>query len=741
MCPLFIDGSVMRKIFLLNSITFLSAFLLFQIELIVSKILLPDFGGSYFVWGACVVFFQAILFLGYFYSYAILRKIGIERYRKFYLGLFLLPLLCFPGSGFPEINSVNLSIPLVANVFWYLLWTIGAVFFVLSTTSVILQSWLADSDLAEKNNPYALFALSNLGSFAALVTYPFLFEIFLDLDQQLLLWRVMYFLLLGLIVLAVSTIKVNSENRVTKIWSMNGILRQDCFKWLLFSAAGVIMFLSVTNMFTYEIAPIPLLWVVPLCIYLASFVLNFKRKSWSPAWVVDKFYLTFAWSVVLFFITLMRILPLIMELVITCWFLFHTCMFCQYQLNKTKPANLGNLPLFYLIVSLGGFIGGIFTTWVMPLISVSISEYLLGLAVIALALAIGTKYQRLGWRNIFLVAYVCIMLMAWPLFFKRYSLFGIIIIFLVFKICYSHLIKNPRAFLLSILLALLITPLMYSFWTKNNYLYKHRNYYGVYKVYGGNGKIMLIHGTTIHGAQFKDKERENQPLTYYHKLTPVGRLLSRPNVGKNIGVIGLGTGGLAAYARDDQEIDYFEIDPDMYFIAQNLFTYIKHSRGKINFIFGDARIKIKEAKAARYDILVVDAFSGDAIPVHLLTTEAINEYRKHLTEEGIILFHISNRYLNFIPVLFSNANYLNAYACYKSNRAISRDDIFATTWFALSWDSGSFSKLVTEFKWSQYVPGKNRLIRPWTDKYSDMLLIMDLNNFLDPLKYFQPFYW
>lgn len=694
------------------------------------------------VWGAGVVFFQAVLFLGYFYSYAMLRKMGVGGYRKFYLVLFILPLLCFPGRDFPQINFVNLSIPLVLNVFWYLLLTIGPVFFALSTTSVILQSWLADSELVEKNNPYALFALSNLGSFAALVTYPFLFEIFLDLNQQLLLWRGMYFLLLGLIILAVFKIKVAAENRITKIWSLNGIAWQDVWKWLAFSAAGVIMFLSVTNIFTYEIAPIPLLWVVPLCIYLISFVLNFKRQRWSPSWVVDKFYLTFAWSVVFFFITLMRILPLIAELVIICWFLFSTCMFCQYQLNKTKPVNLDNLPLFYLIVSLGGFIGGIFTTWAMPLISVSISEYLVGLAVIALGLAVGTKYQRMGWRNIFLIAYVCIMLMAWPLFFRQYNLFGVIIIFLAFKICYAHLIKNPRAFLLSILLALLITPLAYPFWTKNNYFYKHRNYYGVYRVYEENGKIILNHGTTIHGAQFKDKARQNQPLAYYHKLTPIGSLLSSPQAWQNIGVIGLGTGGLVSYARPGQEFDYFEIDPDMYFIAQNLFTFLKHSSGKINFIFGDARIKIKEANPDRYDLLVVDAFSGDAIPVHLLTTEAISEYRKHLKEKGIILFHISNRYLNFIPVLFSNANYLNAYACYKSNSSeVANNDVFATTWFALSWNNRALNQLVAEFKWNQYLPGKNRLIRPWTDKYSNMLLIMSLNNFLDPLKYFKLFYW
>ena len=731
----------MRKIFILNSITFLAAFLLFQIELIISKILLPDFGGSYLVWGACVVFFQAVLFLGYFFSYCLLRKIGIKRCKPFYLVLYLLPLLCFPGKSLPGISFVNLNIPLVANVFGHLFFSIGAVFLVLSTSSVVMQSWLADSDLVEKNNPYALFALSNLGSFVALITYPFLFEVFLDLNQQLLLWRELYFLLLGLVIFAVLTIKVNQERLTGKLWSMNGISWQDSFRWLLFSAAGVIMFLSVTNMLTYEIAPIPLLWVVPLCIYLLSFVLNFKRQSWSPAWVEDKFYLTFGWSVVLFFMTSMRILPLIAEIVVTCWFLFHTCMFCQHQLNKTKPVNLDNLPLFYLIVSLGGFLGGIFTTWVMPVFSVSIAEYLLGLAVIALGLAIGTKYQKLGWRNIFFVAYVCIMLMAWPVFFRGYNFFGIIIIFFAVKVCYSHLIKNPRAFFLSILLVLLSTPLIYSFWTQNHFLYQHRNYYGVYRVYEENGKIVLMHGTTIHGVQFKDKQKENQPLAYYHRLTPIGAYLSAPGVGKNIGLIGLGTGGLSAYGREGQEIDYFEIDPDVYFIAKNLFTFLKTTQAKVNFIFGDARLAIKGVPAKRYDVLVIDAFSGDAIPVHLLTTEALNEYRKHLTNQGVILVHISNRYLDFIPVLFSNANYLNAYACYKGNEPDTKKNLFGTSWFALSWNSGSFGKLVTEFKWVRYVPGKNKLIRPWTDKYSNMLLIIRLSSFLNSFRYFQPFCW
>jgi spermidine synthase len=416
-------------------------------------------------------------------------------------------------------------------------------------------------------------------------------------------------------------------------------------------------------------------------------------------------------------------------------------MFCQHQLNRTKPLNLENLPLFYLIVALGGFIGGIVTTWVMPLVSVSICEYLLGLAVIAFGLAIGTKYQRLGWRNIFLIIYVCVMLMAWPLFFRKYNLFGIFIIFLSFKICYTHLIKNRRAFLLSILLVLCVAPFVYSFWTQNKYIYQHRNYYGVYRVYDSSDKITLMNGTTIHGMQFKDKQKENQPLTYYHKLTPIGELLSSPGVGKNIGVIGLGTGGLAAYLRQGQQFDYYEIDPDVQYIAKNLFAFLKHAQGKVNFIFGDARAKIKETKAGLYDLIIVDAFSADAIPVHLLTTEAIMEYRKHLAAKGIILFHISNRYLDFIPVLLSNANALDAFACFKNNTGITKIGLFATSWFALSWDRDVFSKLVIEFEWIQCLPGENRLIRPWSDKYSDMLLIMKLEDLLGSLKNFRPFYW
>ncbi|MFA5092621.1 MAG: fused MFS/spermidine synthase [Candidatus Omnitrophota bacterium] len=729
----------MRKISVLNVITFLSAFLLFQIELIISKFLLPYFGGSYLVWGACVVFFQATLFLGYFFSYVFLQKIGIRRLLPVYLILYLLPLLVFPGKALPAVGHFNF--PLVISVFWQLVLLIGAVFFVLSTSSVILQSWLASSELSERKNPYTLYAVSNFGSFAALISYPFFFEFFLSLDQQLLFWRIIYFLLAGLVIYAVWTIKVNTENKPSKLWDRQGILWQDILQWLLFSCAGVIMFLSVTNILTYEIAPVPLLWVIPLCIYLISFVLNFKRSSWSPAWVEDKFYLTFAWSIILFFITIMRILPLAIGILAICWFLFHSCMFCQRRLYKLKPVNLTGLALFYLVVALGGFLGGVVATWLMPLFSVVVSEYLLGLVVIALALVFGAKPQKIGWLNTVFIILVCFTLIVWPVLFKKYNFFGIIILLLVFKICFQRLIKNPPAILLSILLIFIFAPRMCSFWDNSQELFSHRNYYGIYRVFDQGDKIVLMNGTTMHGFQFKDKNKEKLPLAYYHRLTPIGDYLSSEKVGANIGLIGLGTGALSAYMNDRQEADFFEIDPDMYFIARNLFTHLKYSSGKVNFIFGDARLSIQAAPLKRYDLLVVDAFSGDAIPVHLLTVEAIKEYRRHLKDNGIIFFHTSNRYLNLSPVLFSNANDLDAWAVYKNNPEDVPAGLCRTSWFALTWDRGSFDKLVDKFAWHKWLPGKNKLIRPWTDRYSNVLMILDLNNFLNSLKDFRPFYW
>ncbi|MCX5715083.1 MAG: hypothetical protein NT033_09890, partial [Candidatus Omnitrophica bacterium] len=300
----------MRKMFLLNIIVFLAAFLLFQIELILAKAYLPVFGGGYLVWGACVVFFQLVLLLGYFYAHVVIRKIGMRRYLIFHALLLVLPLvLSFPGRALSVVPSQS-GLPVVFFIFRQLAVTIGLVFFILSTTSVISQGWLLSSSLAEAKNPYVLFAVSNLGSFAALLSYPFIFEPLSDIGQQLFLWRLGYLLLVILHFAAWRIVKVVSKEG-DQDKSFNHSIGRNETAWLLFSAAGVMLFLSVTNIMTYEVAPIPLLWVVPLAIYLVSFVLNFKKKPWCPAWIKDGFHVSAGLSIAFFFLTSKRLFPVI----------------------------------------------------------------------------------------------------------------------------------------------------------------------------------------------------------------------------------------------------------------------------------------------------------------------------------------------------------------------------------------------------------------------------------------------
>lgn len=701
---------------------------------------MPKFGGSYLVWGACVVFFQAALLLGYAYSHFVIQKFRIFPYRFFHLILLFLPLLCFPGRPLPNIYS-HQGIPMAIDAFGQLLFSIGLVFFVLSTTSIIFQSWLAASQLPERLNPYILYAVSNLGSFLALLSYPFFFEAYFDLGTQLNIWRVGYLFLLGVHLIAFRLIGITDKPRPEQ--PQYNITAKDKLRWFLLAAAGVIAFLSVTNIITYEVAPAPLLWIIPLCIYLISFVLNFKERPFCPDWIKDKFHLTIAFSIVFFFLTQQKILPFAAEIIAYSISLFIICMFCQSELVRNKPKDTEGLTIFYLVIAFGSFIGGMFINWVIPLVSTLMIEYLLSLFVISCALIIDEKRKPIGPYYIRLIFYTACLIMLWPLVFPRYNIFGLILIFLIFKFIYTELKTRPQAVFLSLLSVLCIAPSVDSFWTMNNYIYSHRNYYGIYKIYEKGDTRFLMNGTTLHGAQYVSGKKEIEPLTYYHRATPVGNLMASDIFNFNrTGIVGLGAGTLAVYGKTGQAIDFFELDPDVFYIANKYFTYLKNSQAKINYIFGDARVSLNKVSDNRYNLLIIDAFSGDSVPIHLLTTEAISEYRSHLTKDGIILFHVSNRYLNLVPVLFSNARVLNAYAGVKSNFGSPKRELCASVWVVLTWSEGSFKGLTSKLKWDKkYSKNPVKYRRPWTDLYSNILSVFRLQRFLDSVKEFQPFYW
>ncbi len=697
--------------------------MLFQIELIIAKILLFKFGGTYTVWGAAVVFFQGTLLLGYLYSHFVIKKIGIARYRYLHLALFLTTLFFFPGKPLPVIFPQS-QIPVVFNIFRQLLNTIGPAFFALSTISIIFQSWVAESELPGRLNPYTLYATSNLGSFAGLLTYPFLFEQFFGASAQLTIWRIIYFVLFGLQIVAFKYIRLKEQARKQQE-APQPTSRKEQSYWFLLSAAGVIMFLSVTNIITYEITPMPLLWIFPLCIYLISFVLNFKNTPYCPKNIDKIFFISVSFNITLYFLLQTKIIPNIFLITGILTLLFITCMFCQNELNKHKPADTGNLTLFYLIISSGGFIGGIFVSWVMPLISVSMIEYLLGLFIIFIALFMKEDKRQLNAQKIRLLIYYIIFILIWPFTFQASAFVAIALLVVMFR-CIFLYFNFSLSGIINLALILFLSCHMDILWSWEQHS-SFRNYYGIYIVRNNGNLRLFLNGNILHGAQYLNQKSEMEPLTYYHRNSPVGRLLASDLFDfKRMGFIGLGTGTLAAYGKPNQTIDFFELDQEIFKIVNKYFTFLKKSQSKINYIFGDARSSLSKIPDKHYGLMIIDAFSGDSVPVHLLTCEAIEEYIMHTTDTGLVLFHISNRYFNLIPLLYSNAEALNLYCAISGSRDSKGNGIECPTlWVALTKDADTYKK-ISALKW---VSNKFKKIRPWTDQYSNLLSIFKAKYF------------
>jgi SAM-dependent methyltransferase len=679
---------------LLHSITFLAAFLLFQIELIVAKALLPVYGGSYAVWGACLVFFQAFLLLGYWFVHWAVQKSGPCRYRTIQLILVLVPLLVFPGRML-HVGTESGSLFLAGDVFLRLVITIGPVFFVLSTMSVALQVWLSSSSLKERVNPYTLYATSNIGSLGALLTYPFLFEVLFDLPLQLQIWRISYAVLAAMNIALFFLVPFSAPASPSKAPASaeKATPLRDVWIWLLLSAAGVIMFMSVTSVMTFTIVPLPLLWIIPLSIYILAFILSFKPSPWCPAWIKKNIPFILAASGLLFLVIQNKGSSVVIELVLLCGALFLICLYCQNRLATRRPSSERELTKFYLMISLGGFLGGILTSWIMPIVSKSVIEYLVGLT--------------------------CVVLAVWMI---------------------SRDPDNaPLNFLAKVRTgSMAIVPLLLVFfWVTDlsghyGCTYRHRNYYGIWEVKDMKGARLLIHGTTMHGMQFSSEQLRLEPSCMFSKTSPVGEILSSDKFNfKHMAVIGLGAGTLAVYTRPDQTMDYYELDPDVYAIAKKYFSYLDDAKGKIHFIFGDARQTLAKATDRKYDLLVVDAFGGDSIPFHLLTLEAIKLYKERLNPGGILLFHVSNRYIRLEPVLTHAAKVLDCFAGFRATSGLPYGT--GSAWVVFTWDQAQAQKLVIDLRWYPLAYFMKEQHRLWTDGYSNILLLLNRSKLKESL--------
>jgi hypothetical protein len=727
-------------VFCYRAAAFLSAFLLFQVQPMLAKALLPTFGGSYQVWGAAMVFFQGVLLMGYAYGHAVQQQAGVARYARWHIALLLLPLLQYPFrfDGFAGFSG---DFPPAWGVFWLLARAALLPCFVLSTSSLVLQRWLAVSALPERRNPYVLYAASNLGSITALLSYPVLVEPWLALPQQGQVWWCGYLVLvllhLGCRPGRLAAQALHDPPAVARGASDSplpeGAIRLGrCF---LLGAAGCAALLAVTNALTFDVAAAPFLWVLPLTVYLLAFVLAFKSRMWYPAWVRAALHWAAPMGALLFVMAQIRLtLPPVLHILAHLGILGIVCLNCAGALVLGRPREASGLTRFYLALACGGLAGSVVVSWVLPLISTTLVEYPLSLALAVVVVGRRMPCDRTrDWLPAPLFAGAAVLALTvvpWALAGARMAADvrpALLLSALGLPVMLLLRYTASRPLLAAAVLAGVAAG---SAWTEQlsiraGNVQRLRNYYGIYKVYDLDGLRYLQHGTTQHGRQYVDGARAALPLAYYHCTTPAaGVLTSKAWSLVDIGMIGLGAGALVAYTGAGQAVTIYELDPDNRTIAERDFTYLAQARARgarLAFVSGDARVTLRDRAPASLDLLIVDAFSSGAIPVHLLTVEALQAYLRVLRADGILLMHVSNKMLDLVPVVYSNARVLGAPACEQTNAGRVHPDAELTCWMAVTRSDARLARLLGELRWWTRLPAGDCLPRPWTDRYANVL--------------------
>jgi SAM-dependent methyltransferase len=592
---------------------FASACLLFLVQPIIAKQILPWFGGSAAVWTTCLVFFQAALLAGYAYADVVVRRLPLPRQTLLHCSLLVASLLALPivPATFWKPSGSENPLALILGLLGV---TLGLPYFLLSTTSPLLQAWFARRYAGR--NPYRLFALSNLASLAALLAYPFAIEPWIPTRTQALLWSAGYacFTLLC-IATAWRNRGIEAPPGVTMA-AADAHTPPPTFArqllWCSLAATSSVLLLSVTTHITQNIAAVPLLWVVPLTIYLTTFILCFEssrlypRETMLP--IVAGALGVMAWSLADPRLTH----ELALQLGVFCLGLFVVCMFCHGELARLKPAPR-HLTRFYVMVSLGGAVGAALVGIVAPLALPAYFELPLGLVAAAVLLA----WLVRGDARIFgLLAMVT----------------GVVAV----GCAIWHAVEFYDTTILTA-----------------------RNFYGVLRVQqsgvsDASRHRTLVSGTIMHGLQYEAPQFRRQPTSYYTTTSGIGRVLETLHPRKDplrVGVIGLGTGTLAAYGTPGDVYRFYDINPAVVAIAKRDFTYLADSEARVETPLGDARLTLEREPSADLDLLAVDAFSSDAIPVHLITAEALALYAKHMRPGGLIAFHVTNRFLDLVPVV------------------------------------------------------------------------------------------
>jgi spermidine synthase len=744
---------------------FAGAFLLFEVQLLVGKYLLPWFGGSPSVWTACLLFFQLLLLGGYSYSHFVAMRLPLAKQRSLHASLLVLSILALfllsfawpspitPGAAWKPQPNGNPTLLILRFLFA----SVGLPFFLLSSTGPLLQNWFSQRNPGV--SPYRFYSLSNLGSLLGLLSYPFLVEPNLHLRTQAWAWSFGYLIFVALCLSVAPWSSSNASWRPSRSSEPSPLeappppMRSRQIFWVSLAACGSAMLLAVTNVVSQEVAVSPFLWIFPLCLYLITFILCFE---YSGIYRRGPFHLFFFLAAAGTCVLELRsaVAPLVLELLLFSSVLFACCMVVHGEIACTRP-HPRYLTRFYLCISLGGAIGGIFVSVVAPLIFSNLWEFPItilaagGLALLAARWDSGSWWFRsfpgmpvamctvvlglvplagpaFGWKSIgstprwyWILAAAATMAAAGVYWIarRRSGQFS------------GRLITRASAVAAICVIAL---GFLCEAWERRlDTVARSRNFYGVLAVVKDSGPagdfLFLRDHMTNHGMQYVSPDLARLPVGYYGANSGIAMLfLDRPSRPLRVGLVGLGVGGLAAYSRDGDYFRYYEINPDVIRMAQGkgaYFTYLRDSPGAVEVVLGDARLSLEReaarGEAQKFDVLVLDAFSGDAIPVHLLTREAFLLYHKHLrSADSIIAVHITNRNLDLSLVLAGIARELGL-SSIRIYRPWLNTYSAQTDWVLLSENPASLrSPRIVEAGRSVSV-GKDHQV--WTDDYSNLL--------------------
>ena len=693
---------------------FISAFLLFLIQPIIGKLILPWFGGTPTVWSTVMVFFQVLLTGGYAYAYWLIERAPEKRRSHIHIFLLGVTVLAMVGLGAQWNSPItpsaawkpqNIEAP-IGNIFKLLLVAVGLPYFMLATNSTLTQAWFGRT--YPQRSPYALYALSNVGSLLGLIAYPFLVEPILSLKMQAWVWSggfLVFAMLAGLVTIRSQRKTASNAEPLIKTDPAEAAEPPTIpiqILWIALSMTASALMLAVTNQITREVAPIPFLWILPLTIYLLSFILTFSGERWYSRPIYALFLVIsaigFLWAI------FHSDGNFLWQIILYSFALFVSVMVCHGELYRLRPTPV-HLTRFYLLVSVGGALGGIAVSLIAPLIF--------------------DGYFELN------VAYTLVFVLLAVLTFMRPTIE----------------LKKPRlrfghdVMIGAVALSLgLFTVYYVNAYHMDNLRLVERNFYGIIRVQEINqeepGKLanMMVHGITVHGIQYLNEEMRALPTTYYTAESGVGlAILNHPKYGNgmHLGMLGLGTGTLATYSKPGDDYRLYEINPVVMNLAEgegDYFSFLANSKANIHTVLGDARISLErelaESGSNQFDLLVLDTFSSDAIPVHLVTSEAFEIYIRHLAPDGIIAAHISNEHLDLRPVFYQLAQANNLKMVVIQSPGNEDELSFPATWVLLARDGDLFANPQFANRAEASSEYANSPVRVWTDDYSNLFQIL-----------------